>query len=77
MGFRREITANPCRSSVLARNFEDGVYSELYNNEKEATASEANRIKEKKEETVLGMKSIQTWAGKGRVPYVGKGIETS
>ena len=62
---------------ILARSFEDGVCSKLANIEKEATAFEVTRSKEKKEEKTLGTKSIQRSAGKGRVSHVGKGLETS
>ena len=67
---------------ILARSFEDGVCSKLVkkkkkNSEKEATAFEVTRSKEKKEEKTLGKKSIQRLAGKGRVSHVGKGLETS
>ena len=57
---------------ILARTFKDGVCSKLAYTEKEATAFE-----EKKEEKVLGTKSIQRPAGKGRVSHIGKGLKTS
>ena len=63
---------------ILARTFNDGVCSKLGNIEKEATAFEAFRSREeRKEEKVLGTKSIQKLAGKGRVSHIGKGLETS
>ena len=62
---------------ILARSFEDGVCSKLANSEKEATAFDITRSKEKKEEKPLGTKSIQRSAGKGRVSHVGKGLKTS
>ena len=63
---------------IFAPSFEDGVCSKLANIEKEATAFEALRSQEeKKEEKVLGTKSIQRPAGKGRVSHIGKGLKTS
>jgi len=63
---------------ILARTFKDGVCSKLAYIEKEATAFEASRSQEeKKEEKVLGTKSIQRPAGKGRVSHIGKGLKTS
>ena len=63
---------------ILARTFKDGVCSKLAYTEKEATAFEAFRSQEeKKEEKVLGTKSIQRPAGKGRVSHIGKGLKTS
>jgi len=62
---------------ILARTFKDCVCSKLAYTEKEATAFEAFRSQEEKKEKVLGTKSIQRPAGKGRVSHIGKGLETS
>ena len=63
---------------ILVLTFKDGVCSKLGYTEKEATAFEAFRSqKEKKEGKVLGTKSIQRLAGKGRVSHIGKGLKTS
>ena len=62
---------------ILACSFKDGVCPKLANVEKETTAFEVTRSKEKKEEKTLGTKSIQRSAEKGIVSHVGKGLETS
>ena len=60
---------------ILVHSFTDGVCSKLATIENEATAFEVIESQEKKEEKLLGTRSIHRLGGKGRVSLSGKGFD--